>query len=107
METKKPEVQKSKPHTLLHKNPDPNVHRFFRYPNRRLYSATNSRYATIADVEEVVMSGRQRVEVFSRTLDNADITRKILLDVLCEKELREPTISEAALAVLIRRTQRL
>jgi polyhydroxyalkanoate synthesis repressor PhaR len=72
-----------------------------KYPNRRLYDTELSRYITIADVRDLVMSG-----VPFRVLDtanDADLTRSILLQIMLEEEAGgEPLFSANMLAQIIR-----
>jgi polyhydroxyalkanoate synthesis repressor PhaR len=72
-----------------------------KYPNRRLYDTEVSRYITLADVRELVMSCTP-----FRVLDSAndaDITRSILLQIMLEEETGgEPLFSATMLAQIIR-----
>jgi polyhydroxyalkanoate synthesis repressor PhaR len=72
-----------------------------KYPNRRLYDTELSRYITLSDVRELVMSG-----VPFRVLDtgtDADLTRAILLQIMLEEETGgEPLFSASMLAQIIR-----
>ena len=72
-----------------------------KYPNRRLYDTEVSRYITLADVRELVMSCTPL-----RVLDSAndaDITRSILLQIMLEEETGgEPLFSATMLAQIIR-----
>jgi polyhydroxyalkanoate synthesis repressor PhaR len=55
-----------------------------KYPNRRLYDTEESRYITLSEVKDLVMSS-----VPFRVLDSqseADITRAILLQIIMEQE---------------------
>ncbi|NEX21557.1 polyhydroxyalkanoate synthesis repressor PhaR [Thiorhodococcus mannitoliphagus] len=72
-----------------------------KYPNRRLYDTEVSRYITLADVRELVMSstGFKVVD----TANEGDITRSILLQIMLEEETGgEPLFSAAMLAQIIR-----
>ena len=55
-----------------------------KYPNRRLYDTEESRYITLADVRELVVDGVDFVVIDKKKGD--DITRCILLQVICEQE---------------------
>jgi polyhydroxyalkanoate synthesis repressor PhaR len=55
-----------------------------KYPNRRLYDTEESRYITLADIRELVVDGTDLVVIDKKTGD--DITRCILLQVICERE---------------------
>ncbi|QGU34019.1 polyhydroxyalkanoate synthesis repressor PhaR [Thermochromatium tepidum] len=72
-----------------------------KYPNRRLYDTEVSRYITLADVRDLVMSGQP-----FRVLDSAndsDITRAILLQIMLEEESGgQPLFSATMLAQIIR-----
>ncbi|MGQ9659979.1 MAG: polyhydroxyalkanoate synthesis repressor PhaR [Thermochromatium sp.] len=72
-----------------------------KYPNRRLYDTELSRYITLADVRDLVMSGQP-----FRVLDSAndsDITRAILLQIMLEEESGgQPLFSANMLAQIIR-----
>ena len=72
-----------------------------KYPNRRLYDTELSRYITLSDVRELVMTG-----VPFRVLDtgtDADLTRAILLQIMLEEETGgEPLFSASMLAQIIR-----
>lgn len=72
-----------------------------KYPNRRLYDTTISRYITLADVRALVMSNTP-LKVLD-TANEADITRAILLQIMLEEESGgEPLFSAAMLAQIIR-----
>jgi len=72
-----------------------------KYPNRRLYDTEESRYITFADIRDLVL---QRVDfevVDKRTGEN--ITRCILLQVICEEEQNgQAVLSENFLSRVIR-----
>jgi polyhydroxyalkanoate synthesis repressor PhaR len=55
-----------------------------KYPNRRLYDTEESRYITLADIRNLVLSGTNLTVVDKKTGD--DITRTILLQVISEQE---------------------
>ena len=55
-----------------------------KYPNRRLYDTTESRYVTLADVRRLVIDGVDFVVLDRKT--QQDITRSILLQVIAEQE---------------------
>jgi polyhydroxyalkanoate synthesis repressor PhaR len=71
-----------------------------KYPNRRLYDATASRYVTLDDIHQLVLD-----EVSFQVVDRktaANITRAILLQVIAEQEQRGPALlSEAFLSRVI------
>lgn len=55
-----------------------------KYPNRRLYDTTESRYVTLADVRRLVVERVDFVVLDRKT--QTDITRSILLQVIAEQE---------------------
>ncbi len=55
-----------------------------KYPNRRLYDTEQSRYITLVDLQELVMSGEDFEVVDANT--GKDITRTILLQIISEQE---------------------
>jgi polyhydroxyalkanoate synthesis repressor PhaR len=72
-----------------------------KYPNRRLYDPTVSRYITLADILKLVLEGIP-FQVVDRKTD-ANITRAILLQVIAEQEQRGPSLlSESFLSHVIR-----
>jgi polyhydroxyalkanoate synthesis repressor PhaR len=62
--------------------PAPRVIR--KYPNRRLYDTTESRYVTLADIRRLVVDGIDFVVLERKS--QQDITRSILLQVIAEQE---------------------
>lgn len=71
-----------------------------KYPNRRLYDTVQSRYITLADVRELVLNEVDFVVVDKKTQE--DITRCILLQVICEQEQAGPLLSPDFLIQVIR-----
>lgn len=72
-----------------------------KYPNRRLYDTTDSRYVTLADIRRLVLD-RVDFTVIDRK-SGADITRAILLQVIAEQEQAgDPMMSQDFLAQVIR-----
>lgn len=55
-----------------------------KYPNRRLYDTTESRYITLEEVKKLVMESIPFRVVDSQT--EADLTRSILLQIIMEQE---------------------
>ena len=55
-----------------------------KYPNRRLYDTEESRYITLSEVKDLVMSGIEFKVVDSQT--ELDLTRSILLQIIMEQE---------------------
>ncbi len=72
-----------------------------KYPNRRLYDTSESRYITLEEVREMVLK-----EVPFKVVDrqsNEDITRNILLQIIMEQESGgDPLFSADVLARFIR-----
>jgi polyhydroxyalkanoate synthesis repressor PhaR len=72
-----------------------------KYPNRRLYDTTDSRYITLDEVRQMVLQ-----EIPFKVVDrqsNDDITRNILLQIIMEQESGgEPLFSADILSRFIR-----
>ena len=60
------------------------VRQIKKYPNRRLYDSTDSRYMTLADVRAFVVAGTEFVITDKTT--HEDITDRILMQVLSDQE---------------------
>ena len=60
------------------------MHKFKKYPNRRLYDTTDSKYVTVDDVRKLIVRGESIEVVDSR--DDSDLTRSVLLQILAEQE---------------------
>ena len=60
------------------------MHKLKKYPNRRLYDMTDSRYVTVDNVRELITEGESIEVVDSK--DGTDITRSVLLQILAEQE---------------------
>lgn len=71
-----------------------------KYPNRRLYDTQQSRYITIDDVQNYVLS-REPINVIDNR-SKQTLTRSVLLQLLTELEQRDPLFSEELLCRLIR-----
>ena len=71
-----------------------------KYPNRRLYDTTESRYITLDEVRQMVLE-----EISFKVVDrqsNEDITRNILLQIIMEQESGgEPLFSADVLSRFI------
>lgn len=78
------------------------IRQFIKYPNRRLYCRMLSSYVTLADIAEVIDSGKQ-VEVIDRNT-RVDMTREILWEILKLREVANstPKLSVEQLLELIR-----
>lgn len=75
-----------------------------KYPNRRLYDTEESRYITLVDVRELVVDGVDFVVIDKKKGD--DITRCILLQVICEQEANGGAVlSRDFLSDIIRQQQ--
>ncbi len=71
-----------------------------KYPNRRLYDTTESRYITLEDVRRLVAEGKSFTVTEQRSGRN--ITRLVLLQVISELEQESPRIlSEPLLLALV------
>jgi len=55
-----------------------------KYPNRRLYDTTISKYVTLADVKQLIID-RERVKIIDAKTKE-DLTRSVLLQVILEQE---------------------
>jgi len=73
-----------------------------KYPNRRLYDLTDSKYVTVEDVRRMITTGESIHVVDSK--DGADITRPVLLQILSEQEAEghEPVLTNRAIEQIIR-----
>ena len=72
-----------------------------KYPNRRLYDTTESRYITLADIRKLVLERVEFTVIDKKSQE--DITRSILLQVIAEQEhSAEPVMSRDFLAQIIR-----
>jgi polyhydroxyalkanoate synthesis repressor PhaR len=72
-----------------------------KYPNRRLYDTSESRYITLEEVREMVL-GEVPFKVIDRQSEE-DITRNILLQIIMEQESGgEPLFSADMLSRFIR-----
>ncbi len=60
------------------------MHKLKKYPNRRLYDMTDSKYVTVDDVRKLIVRGESIEVVDSR--DDSDLTRSVLLQILAEQE---------------------
>ncbi|RLA24625.1 MAG: polyhydroxyalkanoate synthesis repressor PhaR [Gammaproteobacteria bacterium] len=72
-----------------------------KYPNRRLYDTTLSKYITLSDVKELVMAHEDFQIIDAKSKE--EITRTILLQIIIEQEEGgEPMLSTNTLEQLIR-----
>ena len=71
-----------------------------KYPNRRLYDTSESKYVTLSDVRELVLSGISFCVIDKKS--GEDITRSILLQIIIEQEeVGEPMFSADVLEQMI------
>ncbi|EHQ51093.1 polyhydroxyalkonate synthesis repressor PhaR [Ectothiorhodospira sp. PHS-1] len=72
-----------------------------KYPNRRLYDTEESRYVTLADVQQLVRRGINVKVIDSQS--SKDITRGILIQIITEQETAgEPLFTTEMLVRFIR-----
>jgi polyhydroxyalkanoate synthesis repressor PhaR len=72
-----------------------------KYPNRRLYDTTSSRYVTLEDIRTLVRESVRFRIVDAKT--DEDITRSILLQIILEQEDKgQPIFSTEVLEQIIR-----
>ena len=78
------------------------MHRYKKYTNRRLYDLDSSKYVTLDDLRDVLLSG-DSIQV-TESSDGADITRGTLLQILAEQETQghEVVLTNRALEQIIR-----
>ena len=78
------------------------MHKLKKYPNRRLYYMTDSRYVTMEDARELIVRG-ESIEVIDAK-DGADITRSVLLQILAEQEAEghQAVLTNRAIEQIIR-----
>ena len=78
------------------------MHELKKYPNRRLYNSTESRYVTIDDVRKLIVGGESIHVVDGK--DGDDITRSVLLQILAEQETEghESVLTNRVIEQLIR-----
>lgn len=78
------------------------MHKLKKYPNRRLYDMTDSKYVTVDDVRKLIVKGESiKVE---ESKGGADITRSVLMQILAEQESQghEPILTNRAIEQIIR-----
>ncbi len=75
---------------------------FKKYPNRRLYDIEESRYVTVEDIREIILSGESISVMDSKT--EKDLTRSVLMQIISEQEGEghEPILTNRVLEQLIR-----
>ena len=78
------------------------MHKLKKYPNRRLYDMTDSRYVTMDDARDLIVKG-ESIEVLDAK-DGANITRSVLLQILAEQETEghQAVLTNRAIEQIIR-----
>lgn len=72
-----------------------------KYPNRRLYDTSESRYITLAEVKDLIMADVPFVVIDSQ--NEKDLTRSILLQIILEQEAGgHPLFTSSMLSRFIR-----
>ena len=72
-----------------------------KYPNRRLYDTSISQYVTLQDIRELVVNAVPFKVIDAKSQD--DLTRQVLLQIICEQEDRgDPILSVELLSRIIR-----
>src|ERR1700689_482071 len=79
----------------------PRLHLIRKYSNRRLYDTAASRHVTLADLRQLVIAGEN-----IRVIDDKstrDLTRSVLLQIICEQEqFGAPVLGSELLEMIIR-----
>ena len=76
-------------------------HLIKKYPNRRLYDTTTSKYITLNDLKDIIITG-ECIKVIDSSTEE-DITRVILMQIIMETESSgEPMFSAQMLQQMIR-----
>ena len=63
-----------------------------RYPNRKLYDTTNSKYVTLVEIKDRMQKGEEFTCVNSKTRE--DITNNLLMSVLSTKSFSLETLKK-------------
>ena len=72
-----------------------------KYPNRRLYDSTESRYVTLQDIRRLVVNREDFIVVDKTTSE--DVTRSVLLQIIADQEQHgAPVMSQDFLSQVIR-----
>lgn len=72
-----------------------------KYPNRRLYDSTESRYVTLQDIRRLVVNREDFLVLDKAT--NEDVTRSVLLQIIADQEQHgAPIMSQDFLSQIIR-----
>lgn len=78
------------------------MHKLKKYPNRRLYDTTDSRYVTMEDARDLIVKG-ESIEVLDAK-NGANITRWVLQQILAEQETEghQAALTNRAIEQIIR-----
>ena len=72
-----------------------------KYSNRRLYDTAASRHVTLADLRELIVAGEKIRVVDEKSA--RDLTRSVLLQIICEQEqFGAPVLGSELLEMIIR-----
>ena len=72
-----------------------------KYSNRRLYDTAASRHVTLADLRQLVIAGEKIKVVDDKS--GEDLTRSVLLQIICEQEqFGSPVLGSELLEMIIR-----
>ena len=72
-----------------------------KYSNRRLYDTAASRHVTLADLRQLVIAG-EKIRVIDDK-STRDLTRSVLLQIICEQEqFGAPVLGSELLEMIIR-----
>jgi polyhydroxyalkanoate synthesis repressor PhaR len=72
-----------------------------KYSNRRLYDAAGSRHVTLEDLRALIIAGEKIKVVDDKSGD--DLTRSVLLQIICEQEqFGAPVLGSELLEMIIR-----
>ena len=79
----------------------PRQHLIRKYSNRRLYDTAASRHVTLADLRELIVAGEKIRVVDEKSA--RDLTRSVLLQIICEQEqFGAPVLGSELLEMIIR-----
>src|SRR5450755_2026890 len=72
-----------------------------KYTNRRLYDAAGSRHVTLEDLRALIIAGEKIKVIDDKSGD--DLTRSVLLQIICEQEqFGAPVLGSELLEMIIR-----
>jgi polyhydroxyalkanoate synthesis repressor PhaR len=79
----------------------PRQHLIRKYSNRRMYDTAASRHVTLADLRELIIAGEKIRVVDEKSA--RDLTRSVLLQIICEQEqFGAPVLGSELLEMIIR-----